>query len=287
MKQLTITLSLIFISFFSYSQEFSFNLIFEDAIGNTDTLTLGYDLNATGGIDFAFGETNIVSNPITSTFDVRFSDVIKNGTNIPTHQSKKQIITNDCPNWLLSDFGTSIEIYSNNYPITVMWDSSQFNDNCRIGTILTDVHPGGWFDTQGTFRTFLEQTDNVVINFPHYDYINSQSQTIGVMWVSFMDTSVFDIPFDPIIFNPPWMSVEEYNSTSLIVFPNPVENHITINYPEKIEKVELYDVQGKSIYSQSNFGTNEIDLSFLNSGIYLLIVETDNGLVIKNKLIKK
>ena len=289
MKPFLVISSLLLTSSLGFTQEFAFELIFKDAIGNADTLIVGYDNSATSGIDTVFGESNIISDPVNSTFDVRFSDVLLNGTYTPTYQSKKQIVTNECPNWLLSDFGISIDIHSNNYPVTVKWNSTLFADTCRIGTILTDVAPGGWFDTGGTFRTFLEQKDSIVINFPHYDYINNQSQTIGVMWIAFMDSSVFEIPFDPIIFTTWWLSlIEEDNSISnpLIVYPNPVENNLVVQYPEETATLEIYDTQGKIIYSQSDFEKSEIDLSFLDMGIYLLRIRSDNGASVTRKLVK-
>ncbi len=56
------------------AQEFSFTLNFEDALGNTDSLIIGYDNNGTDGIDAAFGEVNIISVPYNSGIDVRISD---------------------------------------------------------------------------------------------------------------------------------------------------------------------------------------------------------------------
>ncbi len=51
---------LFIISLFSIckAQEFSFQLKFIDAIGNTDSVTLGYDLTATNAIDPEFAESN-------------------------------------------------------------------------------------------------------------------------------------------------------------------------------------------------------------------------------------
>lgn len=287
MKKQLILFIILSTSIISYSQEFEFELVFKDAIGNTDTLVYGYDLTATNEIDVFFGETDIASNPITSVFDVRFSDVMTNGTLSPTHQSKKQIIPNDCPDWLLSDFGTSIEIFSNNYPITVNWNSSLFSDPCRIGTILTDVHPGGWFDTQGTFRTFLEQTISVTIDSPHYNYVNSQSQNVDVMWIAFMDSSVFDIPFNPVIFDPGWTSLNEYNNDVLEVYPNPVLNQLAINYPDKIKSIEIIDMQGQVVYSYLNFTESKLDLSILESGMYLVKFKTEFNSVITKRIVKK
>ncbi len=63
MKELVFTFLLLVLSWNSSSQEeFSFTLYFEDAIGNKDSLILGYDELATNGEDEEFGEENVIFN---------------------------------------------------------------------------------------------------------------------------------------------------------------------------------------------------------------------------------
>lgn len=73
MKKLLLILFLIPI-YTMAQEEFSFELYFEDALGNKDTVILGYDPNATDVIDITFGEVNILSQPWGSNFDVRIGD---------------------------------------------------------------------------------------------------------------------------------------------------------------------------------------------------------------------
>jgi hypothetical protein len=56
------------------SQQFSFKMYFKDAIGNTDSITLGYDPSASDSVDISFGEINIISTPLDSGLDVRITD---------------------------------------------------------------------------------------------------------------------------------------------------------------------------------------------------------------------
>ncbi|MES2478459.1 MAG: T9SS type A sorting domain-containing protein [Bacteroidota bacterium] len=275
------------LSFVAHAQEFEFKLLFNDSLGNKDSLNYGYDLAATNSIDAAFGEIDILSVPHSSSFNVRFSDVLVNGKLSPNYQSKKQIIANKCPNWLLNDFGVSIEIDSKNYPITLKWDKSLFKDSCRIGTILTDVHPGGWFDTRGHFRTFLAEDDSVVIKEPYYFYTNAASKKISVLWIAFMDSSVFKIPFDPMIFEPDPLGINTLNqSASLEVFPNPLKEDLHIRTNAKINEVELYDLQGRKIIMQKGSNVNNLHLEVLPTGTYLLKVRDDNGNVFIKRVVK-
>jgi hypothetical protein len=78
-----------------------------------------------------------------------------------------------------------------------------------------------------------------------------------------------------------------YTEILLDVFPNPFENSVTLNYPEKIESILIFNIHGQLIYSQYKTDIDEINLSFLHSGVYLIKVETENGLMIQKKLMKK
>lgn len=64
MKKLTLAIA--FLSFFiiGEAQTFQFKISFEDASGNKDTLTIGYDQNGTESIDPSFGETNSIGSPL-------------------------------------------------------------------------------------------------------------------------------------------------------------------------------------------------------------------------------
>jgi len=96
---------LVFLCIFhiSFGQEFSIELFFEDAMGNQDSVILGYDVTATDGIDAAFNEINIISVPYTAGLNVRITDELKaRGTYpnpiSPTYHTKKQIFQKKLPN---------------------------------------------------------------------------------------------------------------------------------------------------------------------------------------------
>ena len=74
-------------------EEFSFPMIFEDAVGNKDTIVVGYDSLATDSIDTAFGEVDIVNQPWDSTFEVRIGRTTTSESfDLPSSYQKKNII---------------------------------------------------------------------------------------------------------------------------------------------------------------------------------------------------
>jgi hypothetical protein len=77
------------------------------------------------------------------------------------------------------------------------------------------------------------------------------------------------------------------NVTSMNIYPNPSTGIFNIDVQENIS-VEIYDILGKSVANQKlTIGSNSIDISNLQSGIYVLKVINSKGINKSFKLIKK
>ena len=78
---------------------------------------------------------------------------------------------------------------------------------------------------------------------------------------------------------------EELLKLAVKIYPNPVVEKLNIALTEddKIVSVEMYDLQGKNVYKGVS---SELDISHLNYGVYLLILETNKGKLTK-KIVKK
>ena len=66
--------------------------------------------------------------------------------------------------------------------------------------------------------------------------------------------------------------IDNMGLNSYIVYPNPAENEIMISNITGIEKVELFDLVGKSMISviNNNSALIKIDVSNLKAGIYII-----------------
>ncbi len=73
--------------------------------------------------------------------------------------------------------------------------------------------------------------------------------------------------------------------SSLKVFPNPATDVVNISSNKKIESVTVYDLSGKRV--QSFKGADQINISSLAKGNYMLQVNYGGGAVENTKLIKK
>lgn len=74
------------------------------------------------------------------------------------------------------------------------------------------------------------------------------------------------------------LSKPEFDFSSFNVYPNPTTDVLQIDYDVnkfQIKKLQLFSIDGKKIKEISN--TSTLDISFLNTGNYILKIETNKG----------
>jgi hypothetical protein len=65
--------------------------------------------------------------------------------------------------------------------------------------------------------------------------------------------------------------MEELNAAGVIVYPNPVNDILTINSEKEIGEIKIYDVVGKLVYQELIKNSNaEIDVREFEPGIYFV-----------------
>jgi hypothetical protein len=79
------------------------------------------------------------------------------------------------------------------------------------------------------------------------------------------------------------------NKNDILIFPNPTTGKFEVNIEKsEVKSLEIYNIQGqivKTIINNQSKTTNEIDISALPDGIYLLKIQSDKKSVIR-KIIK-
>ena len=281
MKQLLFTFILLFVSWSSFSQEeFSFTLYFEDAVGNRDSLILGYDEDGTQFLDEQFGEVDISNEPWDSVFEVRASERTYNSSDLssdgltPQYFTKKQIVSKPlCPSscWILSNNSSlSISLKATHYPVHVSWSTNMFeSDTCVKGSRIDYLNASEFIGYE---------LKNLVANFtefsPFHLYQNEDNDTINIFWVIFCSDQ-------PVIINS-W----DKTSNNIQIYPNPVDEnlHVELENKNKVTQVEVVDVFGKVhlTISSNDFKNQEyLDVSFLNSGRYVLKIYSQLDIQVK------
>jgi hypothetical protein len=162
--------------------------------------------------------------------------------------------------------GLSPVIYS---PGTQASDHSSFWDYDWGAVLLIEAYYGD------DFNPYYHSTDDRVsnINLPYYHKMSKLSLGSVASLAEVIKQSV----------------IEDKNIVSykMRVYPNPTHNTITIDISnsEKYD-LEIFSINGQLMLSKQLYGKEqEIDLSFLNGGIYFLTLSSEH-MVITRKVVK-
>lgn len=164
-------------------------------------------------------------------------------------------------------------------------DIVNITDSIIADTVVVEVH---YVPCQiWNLHTFYDTT--FVLNL----YIPSGQKfvkTISIMDVNLDTNSCYFNPTETYVdtaffeLNIP-IGIEEYLVSVTSVFPNPVYNNFSIETPLRIESLKIYDNSRKYI-SSLKITDKFHDISNLNSGVYILEIETREG-VLRKKIVKK
>ncbi len=71
------------------------------------------------------------------------------------------------------------------------------------------------------------------------------------------------------------------------MFPNPASNQVTINLNVPSAQLKIYSMQGQFVIKKVlTRGNNNIDISRLNAGVYLINIELNNKIVTKKLVVQ-
>ncbi len=103
------------------------------------------------------------------------------------------------------------------------------------------------------------------------------AQSSGETTLQRGETSVF--VFDETV------NVRDFKKRKIAIYPNPTSGLIKINYPDKINKIQIYNELGQILLS--NIGEPEMDISLLDRGLYFVKIFSENGQIQTKKVVKR
>lgn len=283
------------------AQEFSFQMYFEDAQGNRDTLTIGYDaFGSRDSIISEFGEENIAHIPFDPIFDVRITNQADiNGAiwnyDFDLYHTKKKIVQLPCNEeyfWFQILPLANIDIMAKYWPVTIQWDESLFENDCHEGSLFTPWHANFWWDTGHYYSDFdrivLKNNSELTFsaNFPENwenhpidndfftYYTDDYGNPVATFWLAFGYASLLSVNASDVI-----------NSSELKVFPNPTTGLVKFkNQNSPIKEILIYDTTGRQFLIENQ--SNKMDLSHLPDGLYLIKIIWMNGVTEIHKILK-
>ena len=189
MKQTLMLLCALFSS--TNSQEaFEFTLFFSDSENNKDSITLGYGAGATKYLDEQFDEADISEEPIKAGLDVRIFVPDTSHQSISKFELKKSVTPiGNCSD---SSIYNILAIFTKNWPVTVSWNRSSFDDECSGASVITS-NPTDVASSLNLDEIQLKDTSTFILDHvgpPSLGYVRG-SDTAYFIYHGF-STHVFD-----------------------------------------------------------------------------------------------
>ncbi len=172
----------------------------------------------------------------------------------------------------------------------------RYNDNSneRMQVLVSSDCGATWTPVFNKAGSALATMSNTTSNYVASTY---QTETVDLSSFSGNDRILLKFLFTSNYGNNIWLdninitstsapsSIERVENGELAIFPNPVKDVLTINYDKAISQIDVYDVYGKLVKTFTTVGST-INVSDLSSGVYMLNMQTEEGIVVK-KIVKE
>ncbi|NBU46728.1 MAG: T9SS C-terminal target domain-containing protein [Flavobacteriales bacterium] len=235
-------------------------------VGRFDQAGTSFDgpFNGNDGVDFLDGQEiyfNVAGISTSNTPPLLISSAICDTIDVFTGDTLKSLNTTGFNIGIMTpENGQTIEITGNSdapagaFSYSVTQISEQFYD-LEASFNATGVVPG-------IYHASITATDN--------------GTPVGIATRNF----VFEVIYEQAA------SANEINRPSYKVYPNPTNDliNITISDSDKNFQIELMDLSGQLILSESN--KNELNLNHLSNGVYLLKISLEDQVIATERIIK-
>lgn len=219
-----------------------------------------------------------------------------------------------------SDIGTTPDVTMNGYaykffndlnlstPLIISSSGNEFNNDDLKDSLNNLMILSGKNDNENLVKILISNHesvyDSITITIDNLSWLTSDVVTVQVEKVSptagyeistsntsgnssmiiglsdVMDETVFLIT----LVNTTMNSLDEPDGELFFnLVPNPASERITIQCAEIISRIEMTDLQGQLILATEN--TNELDVSTISAGIYLITVQSNSGFIQSQKIV--
>lgn len=142
-------------------------------------------------------------------------------------------------------------------------------------SVWIDLNQDGIFDVSENLISGLVGTTSVtgILNIPIASPVGVTKMRVGMNGTTTPDicpvSNFYGEYEDYCVYIGPQAGVDEF-ADQIYVYPNPVRDVLYINSVNQINSIQVYDVSGKMVLTESNFSAGSITISDLTPGVYFL-----------------
>ena len=124
--------------------------------------------------------------------------------------------------------------------------------------------------------------DNETLTFKYYDIETGETYAITDEFTFSVNATVGDV-MNPYVMTRGALGIDDLSS-SINIYPNPVDNELFLATEVRVEEIAIYDVYGRTttVYGlQTTDFVHSIDVADLEAGVYFVNIKTENGNIVK------
>jgi hypothetical protein len=168
----------------------------------------------------------------------------------------------------------------------ISWEAKSFDasfpENYKVLISTTNSQISSFTDTLVVIQEENYLWTNHEINLSEKLYDN---QTIYVAFV-LTSNDAFKLGIDDVIVrteDP--VSVDEISNLAFTIYPNPFENILELKIEDEINSYKIFSLTGELI-KEENSNSKIIETNYLSNGAYLIELQTSNGSILTQKIVK-
>jgi hypothetical protein len=145
----------------------------------------------------------------------------------------------------------------------------------NLGTVLWQKTLGGSGTDWG--RSIQQTTDG------GYIVAGTTGSYSGDVTVQYGDRDFWVVKLSPDNLS----TIDFSNENNVTIYPNPTKDYLKLSNYKNIQKVEVYDLNGKRLILKNDFKDEKIVFQNFSKGIYTLKIYLNNGTIISDKIMKE
>jgi hypothetical protein len=169
-----------------------------------------------------------------------------------------------------------------------VWTANMTEFRVKLVDFGNDLSYAGGDDSEHEL-TFTPTLENwMTLDISLMDFVNLASNNhIAQLIFSGNPSGSGVVYVDNVLFHNVVTGIETIQANEMKLYPNPVQNELSIAHSENLVSIQIYSLTGENILVQTDVTAAKMDVSQLESGMYVCVMETTNGEILQAKFIKE